>query len=213
MSGMTRQPKLIKGAIIGLDPFNPVASIIIFQYNPNEVTRSLTSKLGSGGTDTGRGEATRLTGTPEETISVKLHLNAADQLEVGDSIAVGNGILPQIAALEMLITPKTLQLVVNTALALTGTLEIIPSEAPLTLFVWGTKRVVPVAVNTLNIREMLFDPDLNPIVAEVDVSMKVLTYNDLPILHPGTAISVANQVVKEALAVIGSLANAGVDFG
>lgn len=26
--------RLLKGALVGLDPFNPVASVIAFQYNP-----------------------------------------------------------------------------------------------------------------------------------------------------------------------------------
>jgi hypothetical protein len=33
----------MKGAIIGLDPFNPLASVIIFQYNPDTLTRSAKS--------------------------------------------------------------------------------------------------------------------------------------------------------------------------
>ena len=27
-------PRLLKGAAIGVDPFNPLASVVVFQYNP-----------------------------------------------------------------------------------------------------------------------------------------------------------------------------------
>ena len=34
-------PRLMKGAIVGIDPFNPLASVIIFAYNPHTLTRTL----------------------------------------------------------------------------------------------------------------------------------------------------------------------------
>jgi hypothetical protein len=34
MTTFPGSPRLTKGAIIGLDPLNPLASVIIFQYNP-----------------------------------------------------------------------------------------------------------------------------------------------------------------------------------
>ena len=34
-------PRLVKGAIIGLDPMNPLASVVVFQYNPDTMTRRL----------------------------------------------------------------------------------------------------------------------------------------------------------------------------
>ena len=41
MSGFPGSPRLIKGAIIGLDPLNPLASVVVFQYNPETMTRRL----------------------------------------------------------------------------------------------------------------------------------------------------------------------------
>jgi hypothetical protein len=35
--------------------------------------------------------------------------------------------------------------------------------------------------------------------------MRVLTYSDLPITHPGYAMFLAHQAVKEAMAVVGSV--------
>jgi hypothetical protein len=41
MSAFPASPRLLKGAIIGIDPFNPLASVTVFQYNPDKLTRSL----------------------------------------------------------------------------------------------------------------------------------------------------------------------------
>jgi hypothetical protein len=34
MSSFPGSPRLVKGAIVGVDPFNPLASVVVFQYNP-----------------------------------------------------------------------------------------------------------------------------------------------------------------------------------
>ena len=34
MTSFPGSPRVLKGAIVGIDPFNPVASVIVFQYNP-----------------------------------------------------------------------------------------------------------------------------------------------------------------------------------
>ena len=41
MTTFPGSPKLLKGAIVGIDPFNPVASVIIFQYNPKGLSREI----------------------------------------------------------------------------------------------------------------------------------------------------------------------------
>ena len=143
----------------------------------------------------------RLTGPPDETISLELNINAADQLEKGDA----TGIYPALASLEMLIYPKSAQVILTEALKAAGIVEVIPPEAPLTLFVWGVKRVVPVRITRFTITEEYFDPDLNPINATVRVELKILTYIDLGLLSPGGAISMTHQVIKEVMATIGSV--------
>jgi hypothetical protein len=75
-------PRLVKGAIVALDPFNPLASVIIFQYNPAELTRTLSpvvSKEGESPAGT-----LRLTAPPRQTISIRVTINAADQLAVAN---------------------------------------------------------------------------------------------------------------------------------
>ena len=96
-------------------------------------------------------------------------------------------------------------MIANTALLALGTIEIIPPVAPLTLFIWGPKRVLPVRLTEFSITEEAYDPTLNPIRAKVSLGLRVLSYSDLPLTHPGYSLFLAHQVVKEAMATIGSV--------
>ena len=49
MTTFPQSPRLLKGAIVGVDPFNPVVSVIVFQYNPETLTRSLEVQMVYGG--------------------------------------------------------------------------------------------------------------------------------------------------------------------
>jgi hypothetical protein len=199
MTTFPGSPRLQKGAIIGLDPFNPLASVVIFQYNPITLTRTLTPKV-EGGTGN---KPMRISGPPGETIALDLIINAADQLEKGDA----TGLYPALASLEMLLYPKSAQVILTEALKAAGIVEVIPPEAPLTLFIWGVKRVVPVRITQFTITEEAFDPDLNPINATVRLSLSVLTYQDLGLLSAGGALFMTHQVIKEVMATIGSVGN------
>jgi hypothetical protein len=205
MSTFPGSPRLIKGAIVGIDPFNPVASVILFQYNPETMTRSLESQIGTDGGS--RSEVLRIKGAPKETITVDIEFDATDQLEKVDPQATSMGIYPRLSALEMLIYPKTSLVIANTVLLAVGTIEVIAPQAPLTLFVWGLKRIVPVVINSFSITEEAYDVKLNPIRAKVSLGMRVLTYDDFPVTHPGYGIFLAHQAVKETMATLGSLDN------
>lgn len=204
MTTFPGSPKLQKGAIIGLDPANPLASVVIFQYNPDTLTRTLTPQTTSS-SDASRSEVLRLKGPPEETISLDIEIDATDQLEKGDSNALSMGIYPALAALEMLLYPKSALVIANEVLAAVGIIEIIPPEAPLALFVWGVKRVLPVRLTSFSITEQAFDPNLNPILAKVSLGMRVLNYMDLGLLSVGGALFMAHQVAKEVMATISSV--------
>ncbi len=211
MNTFPRSPRTLKGAIIAVDPFNPLASVIVFQYNPESLKRKLDPQIGSDGGSPA--EARRIKGAPIETITVELEIDAADQLEKQDATAVAMGIYPQLSALEMTVFPKSAVVVANTALALLGTIEVITPEAPLTLFTWGAKRVVPVNINSIEITEEVYDVNLNPIRAKVNLGLRVLTYDDLPILSAGRAIFIANQAVREAMAMLASVDNLNAVVG
>ncbi len=205
MTTFPRSPQVLKGAIVGIDIFNPLASVIVFQYNPESLTRSLEPQFsGESGDKT---EALRLGGAPVETIDAEVMIDAVDQLERAEPVAVSTGIAPQLAALEMLIYPKTALVVANTVLLAAGTMEVIPPVAPLTLFVYGLKRVLPVKLTKLSITEEAHDARLNPIRAKASLGLRVLSYNDLPVAHPGYALFLVHQAIKEGMAVIGSIAN------
>lgn len=209
MSSFPGSPRLTKGAIVSFDIFNPVPMVVLFQYNPETMTRTLQGR--TTGTEGDPSEAFRLTGPPTETISIDIELDATDQLEkpAENKNATSMGILPQLSALEMMLYPKSSLVIANTALTLAGVLEVIPPEGPFTLFIWGSKRVLPVKLTEFRITEEAHDVNLNPIRAKVSLGMKVLTYADLKLTHPGYALFLAHQVVKETMAVIGSVNSLG----
>jgi len=194
-----------KGAIIGLDAFNPVASVVVFQFNPEKLTRTLAPQTAGG--EGSIFETQRLKGAPEETIKMELLFDAADALAEGDGITETLGLYPQLSALEMLVYPKSALVITNTVLLATGTIEIVPPAGPLTLFIWGPQRIVPVQIKELSIEEQTYDANLNPITAKAQLSLRVLSYNDLSLVHPGYWIFLLHQIAKEVFATMGSIGN------
>ena len=194
-------PRLLKGGIVLIDPnTSAVLRTITLQYNPDTLTRSLQIKALAEGGD--RSDAMRLTGPPVETIKLEVEIDATDQLEFPDqnSTTIEFGIQPQLAALETIVYPTSAQIQSNNSLARGGTLEIIPMETPLTLFIWSKSRVLPVRLTEFSITEEAFDPSLNPIRAKVSLGMRVLSINDLPFNHKGSSLFLAYQQQKESLA-------------
>lgn len=201
MSSFPGSPRLLKGGLVLIDVnTSAVLRVIALQYNPDTLTRSLQIKAFSEGGD--RTEALRLTGPPVETIKLEAEIDATDQLEFPDQNpnATQSGIQPQLAALETIVYPTSTQIQENNRLASAGTLEIVPMEAPLTLFVWSKNRVLPVRLTDFSITEEAFDPALNPIRAKVSIGMRVLSTNDLPFDHKGSSLFLAYQQQKENLA-------------
>src|SRR5881397_1541939 len=122
MSSFPGSPKLLKGGLVLLDPDSgAVQRIIILQYNPDTLTRTLQVK-GAGAEGGDRSEALRLKGPPVETIKLEAEIDATDQLEIADTQTTQFGIHPQLAALETIVYPTSAQLLSNNSLALSGTL-------------------------------------------------------------------------------------------
>jgi len=194
-------PKLLKGAIVSLDPNLGVPlGLIAFQYNPDEVTRSL--KPQSVGDEPDRTEILRLKGPPTETIKCTIEIDATDQLAASDPSTLTFGIQPQLAALELLVYPSSATLIANEVLSNLGTIEILSMESALTLFVWSKTRITPVRITDLEITEEAFDPQLNPLRAKVSLGMRVLNVNDVGFLTPAGALYMVYQMEKEALALL-----------
>jgi hypothetical protein len=162
-----------------------------------------------------RSEALRLKGPPVETIKLEAEIDATDQIGAAepDSTATQYGIFPQLAALELIVYPRSERLTANDRLASQGKLEIIPVEAPLTLFVWSKSRVIPVRLTEFSITEESFDTKLNPIRAKVNLGMRVLSVSDLGFEHRGGNLYLRYHKEKERLAQLspsGSFAALGI---
>jgi hypothetical protein len=179
-----------------------VLSVIALQYNPDSLIRTLQIQSTPGGQDGVRVDALRLRGPAIETIKLEAELDAIDQLEFPNQNpnAVQYGLHPQLAQLEMLINPTVETLLADDSLANAGTLEIIPLEQPLTLFVWSKSRVVPVRLTEFSVTEEAFDVNLNPIRAKVSLGMRVLSVDDLGFQHPGGRLFMTYLGNKEQLA-------------
>jgi hypothetical protein len=204
MSTFPNSPRLLKGGLVLLDADSgAVQRVIALQYNPDTLTRSL--QVQGAATEGGdRSEALRLKGPPIESIKLDAEIDAADQLEFPEQNpnAARLGIHPLLAALEIIVYPTSAQLQANNSLASSGTLEIVPMQAPLTLFVWSQNRVVPVRLTEFSVTEEAFDAALNPIRAKVSLGLRVLSVNDLGFDHKGGSLYLGYQQQKERLAAL-----------
>lgn len=184
-------PALRKGALIH------GAMLIPFQYNPERLTRTLTANtVSAGGSD-----LLRLKGPPGEKIQLDILIDAADQSNRSSGLQLADGIYPSLAALEMLLYPSAARVLANAALSSLGIIELIPPLPVLTVLVWGTRRVVPVKIESFTITEDQFDGALNPLRAQVSLGLKVLTYEDLGMWSVGGMLSMAGHLQREVLAV------------
>ncbi len=206
-------PQLLKGALVVYASHDPGATsrIIPFQYNPEQVSRSLSHGGGSGAAAStagreNRGQAQqdvlRVQGPPRESFTLSVTLNATDQLEYPDrnQTVVQNGLHAVLAMLEMLMYPPSFQVLQNEALAEDGEVQLNPADLPLVALVWGRSRVVPVKVTNFSVTEEAFDPDLNPIQAKVELGLQALNYVDLPSTSAGRDMYLSYQRRKETLA-------------
>lgn len=207
MTTFPGSPKLPKGAIVAIDATtNMVVSTISFQYNPTSLSRTLQPRIVEGD-DNAREEALRLEGAPTETFKLEIEFDATDQLEKADPIAIQFGVSPQIAALETLIYPTVAHVAANMTMANLGTIEIVPTEAPITLLVWGKHRVLPVRLTEVVVAEEAYDVNLNPILAKVTLGLRVLNYDDVPQTSRTSKLFMAHHVQKEAMARLGGIPN------
>jgi hypothetical protein len=189
---------VLKGALVEFMPTFlpiPVPNVIVFQYNPETMTHTWTQPqpAGSAGVETSNPLAVQ--GTPGEQFSFTIAMDAnddiADGVQPSAAIAQATGLYSRLAALEMLLYPTA-----GAQPALTGavsasiqaglsggssgpTRTVPQSVMPVTLFIWGAERIVPVRVTGLTITEKLYDSTLNPTHAEAQLSLRVLTPAEL----------------------------------
>lgn len=183
-NGFSRSPRLLKGALVELtEPFlGPMPKIIVFQYNPVELSRDLTpwsASVKGGGTYWQ--ESTGQPFDPGESFSLDLILDASDALEQPERhpVAVVSGIADRIAALEMLLYPIGESLLGESFAKAFGE-EILGEKGergtvPVVLFIWGPGRIVPVRLTSFKVTEEAFSPTLYPLRATVSIGLQVLT--------------------------------------
>jgi hypothetical protein len=204
-------PRTLRGAIVSFKLPDPIPNVIVFQYNPASLSRTLEARTSGGGEGAGE-EAFRIAGAPNETIKLDIELDDTDGMAGSDEARPG-GVVAQLAALEMLIAPSTAVVIANTVLAQVGTIEIIPPQAPFTVLVLGRHRILPVRISEFGVSEDEFAPDLTPIRAKVSLGFKVLTYSDLPFTHVGHHLSLARQLSSEVLARIANVGSLDAVLG
>jgi hypothetical protein len=203
MTTFPNSPKLLKGGLVVLDvATGAVMRTIALQYNPDTLTRSyqVQGVGGEGGNE--RAQPFRFKGPAVESIKLEAEIDATDFLEHPEqnANAVQFGIAPQLAALESLVNPTSRELLALNAQSQSGTLEILPPEPPLVLFIWSASRVVPVRVTEFSVTEEAFDVALNPIRAKVSLGLRVMTTDDLGFHDPGGSIFLNHLRTREALA-------------
>ena len=132
-----------------------------------------------------------------ETLSFDIRLDATDKLDQGDNIAQQFGIAPELWTLELMMAPKnqitqgaqppTLSQGAPQSFAFFDD----GKNPPVTLFVWGRKKVLPVNITNMQIREEEFNFELYPIRAIVTVSLQVIESANAAFLY--------SSAVKETL--------------
>ena len=200
MSSFPGSPKSLRGGLVLIDEqTGAVQRIIALQYNPDSLSRSLQIK-GVSGESGDHLEALRLKGPPVETIKVEAEIDATDQLELADSQSTQVGLHAQLAVIETIVYPLSSQLIANNGQASAGSIEIVPMVGPLTLFVFGPNRIVPVRITEFTITEEAFDTSLNPIRAKISLGLRVLTIDDLGFNGKGGSLFMSYLQTKEQLA-------------
>ena len=225
--------KYLKGAFVQFMPtfLVPLPNVVIFQYNPETITHTWTPAVPDT-TASGNNKPNPLAvkGLPGESFSFNLAMDANDMIADGSPVAVGlataTGIYSRLAALEMLLYPTgsftSNQLLGSDSSAISSALggsapqtdPTVPQYMmPTVLFIWGPERILPVRLTSLTITEKLYDSLLlNPIHAEAQVGMTVLTPDEVSALSDSlkSVATVAydfSQAFRQAMA-IANLANA-----
>ena len=194
-------PRLVKGGLVLLNPDGSgPPRAVAFQYNPDTLTRTLQPQTSGGEAADGRLEPLRFKGPPVETLKLDAEIDATDRLAAGDPEALAAGILPQLAALETLVYPAADELRAAHDLADRGAMQIHPVLAPLCLFVWSERRIVPVRVTDLSVTEEAFAPNLAPLRAKVSLGLRVLSVADLGFASRAGSLYLEYQRQKERAA-------------
>jgi hypothetical protein len=190
--GYSQTPTLLKGALIQFSAplLLPIPNIIIFQYNPETLSRTLKPwappEPAAGTPETQPAEGLAQPYDPQEEFTVTLEIDATDALEEPDThpVAVISGVGDRLSAIEMLLYPPgdsvlgdlLPKISIGAGGISVGGADVVPSpEVPVVLFFWGPGRIVPVRITSFSVEEQAFSPLLYPIRAKASLGMRVLT--------------------------------------
>ncbi|MFI0848337.1 hypothetical protein [Mesorhizobium sp. IMUNJ 23232] len=226
MAGSDLPPgaKAISGAFVQLIPdivlFTP--NIILFQYNPEKISRGLTPWNPFEQSSSPRGAAAPDVAPtpPDEKISFELHLDATDFAQQSNPINRLTGVASRIAAIRKLTKASQgmlgdlVQSVANLAGA--DTAQAKRPSIPITFLIFGPGLMLPVRLTSLSIEETMFTEALYPIHAKASVEMQVIRpdmFKCKEDLISDLAIAAynLNQIQEDALA-IANLANGAFDI-
>jgi hypothetical protein len=213
-------PFLMRGAMIeyGSDFLGPLPNVVIFQFNPESLTRTIQIPARPSGA---AARETTQAGEPSiEKITLKAQFSAADGMGTGNILARTMGVGPRLAALEKMVNPasKLGGLIgaaidaVGDALGLGGGAEEAPRQPiprekyPRILFIWGPFRVLPVVIESMSITELQYDFLLNPIQADVSIGLAVNAIDNCSDDTVGKGALEYSNMAKDAQAML-NLAN------
>lgn len=212
--------KTIHGALVeyGNDFLGPIPNVVIFQFNPESLARTLT--IPPRPINATQRETSQAGEPAYERFTVNATFSAADQRNDSNPIGLAFGIGPQLAALEAMVYPvKTQGGVIGAAVDAIGSLlssgstnptQPMPRQQnPRLLFIWGATRILPVIIESMSITEQQYDALLNPVEAQVAIGMAVLTPCDCCDDKIGKGALAYTQMAKDTLATI-NLANSAL---
>lgn len=182
--------------------------VLVFDFNPQSLTRSRTITLRTGSAPGTRGgydfalptETARVAQgvtVQPESFTIEILLDATDRMNDGDPIATVFGIEPELDTLRTMVEPKAqgpggLQTLAS--LGLGGQRAFQRSEsASVLLLVWGT-HILPVFLTSIRVTEEAHLPSLVPYRAKASLTMQVIEGN-----NPFYQVEKVRQVVGAAL--------------
>jgi len=220
--GFSNQAKILKGAFVEFGLSLPPL-LVVFQFNPLQITRTRTNSIVQADTPN-TSQPTQTAGFAQsltsrtaldqfranqritvgrETLSFDIRLDATNP---ENAIAEEFGVAPQLSTLELMMLPKGTSVLAGAVSALLGGA---PSQfaffdpaknPPVILFIWGRKKVMPVDIKSMSIKEEEFSTELNPLRVTVTVSLEVIEGTNVPFLY--------TQGMKEVMSFL-NLTNIG----
>jgi hypothetical protein len=182
--------------------------VLVFDFNPQSLTRSRTITLRTGSAPGTRGgydfalptETARVAqgvSVQPESFTMEILLDATDRMNEGDPMANRFGVEPELDTLRSMVEPKAqgpggLQTLAS--LGLGGKRAFQRSEsASVLLLVWGS-HILPVFLTSIRVTEEAHLPSLIPYRARASLTMQVIEGN-----NPFYQVEKARQVVSAAL--------------